>query len=388
MGERSLMYTLTPSSALTLQSDKSCTPIYAAIDLGTTSCRLLVARYSSRGIHIIERCSRPVLLGEGLRHTGRLAESAITRTLDALKHYAHRLSRHSLSGLQVVTTEACRYATNAQDFIQRTKRETGLDIRIITSREEAELAVESCSSLLGLSPQLTHPTSPTALASAARFLPSRTLLFDIGGGSTELSWIRLDHQADRHHLTGTTSLKLGIMSLFEHFSHLPKQCAYDAMFDYAYQKLKTFEAVHCIRKDIERQNVRMVGTSGIVTTLASIALELDRYRRSSIDGLCLGRQTLMHALHKLKKMSHSDMGRHPCIGRHRATLILSGCAIFDAIQSLWPVERIMIADRGLRDGMIVRMAREHRRSIGRARPAQRSHRASSHLPVGALAIPL
>lgn len=363
-------------------------PIYAAIDLGTTSCRLLVARYSSHGIHIIERCSKPVLLGEGLKHTGHLTERAITRTLAALKYYAQRLQRHTLSGLQVVSTEACRHAKNSQDFIQRTKHETGLDIRVISSREEAELAVESCTSLLGLYPQLTCPSSSTIYASAAQFLPDRTLLFDIGGGSTELSWIRLDHRADRHHLTGTTSLKLGIVSLYEHFKHLPRQQAYRAMFDYAYSTLKAFDDVHRIRNDVVRQNVRMIGTSGIVTTLASVALELDRYRRSTIDGLSLGRKTLMHALQQLKNMESSDICRHPCIGHKRATLILSGCAIFDAIQSLWPVDRIMVADRGLRDGMIIRMARENQHSLPHARSSKRTRRLSSPSPLGACAVPL
>lgn len=372
------MSSLSHTSVSTISSDS---PIYAAIDLGTVSCRLLIARYTSYNIEIIERCSTPILLGENLSQTGYLAEHAIARALTTLKKYAQKLKNYSLADVNVITTEVCRYAKNARYFIHLIKQETGLNLRVISSRKEAELAVESCFSLLGLSPHLTRPTSPTALASAAHFLPNRALLFDIGGGSTELSWVRLDHQANRHHLTGTTSLKIGIMSLAERFSPLSKGDAYHAIFNTTYAELLEFDRIHRIRRDIMRQNARMIGTSGTITMLASIALEQKRYKRSLVDGLCLGRATLMHALEQLKKMDSADMARHPCIKNRQSSFILAGCAIFDAIQSLWPVERIMIADRGLRDGMIVRMARKNRRTATHNQTMCPSHRRPvSHYP--------
>ncbi|MXV44230.1 Ppx/GppA family phosphatase [Saccharibacter sp. 17.LH.SD] len=361
----------------------SSSAIYAAIDLGTTSCRLLVARYSHNKVHVLERCSRPVQLGEGLNHNGFLTEEAMSRTLATLKRYVQRLKRWPIAGIRAVTTEACRRAANAHDFIERARRETGLALRIISSREEAELALESCSPLLGVHPRFIDPWLPMAVVNGEGFLPNRALLFDIGGGSTELSWIRLDHASSRHYLIGTTSIKLGAASFAERFAHLPIQDAYKAAFQQATQTLRAFEDVHCIRRDIEKGNVRMIGTSGTVTTLASVALELGHYDRSLIDGLSLGRQTLVHALKKLYDMPLDLIARHPCIGRRRSSMVLFGCAIFDAIQSLWPTDRIMIADRGLRDGMVVRMAREQRRKTSRRhrRPS------SSYLPPGAFAVP-
>ncbi|MDW8443258.1 MAG: hypothetical protein RML45_02265 [Acetobacteraceae bacterium] len=146
-------------------------PLYAALDLGTNNCRLMIAAPAGRGFRVVDSFSRMVRLGEGLAASGRLCEAAMERTLEALAVCAEKVARHRVRRLRAIATEACRKAENGPRFLERVRAETGIGFEVIGPREEAELAVESCASLLaGPEP--------------------RALLFDIGGGSTELAWIR------------------------------------------------------------------------------------------------------------------------------------------------------------------------------------------------------
>lgn len=329
-------------------------PAFAALDLGTNNCRLLVATPSRDGFRVLESFSRIVRLGEGLHHTGRLAEAGMDRALDALQACAQRLERRPVRGLRAIATEACRRAANGADFLSRVRAETGLPIEVISTREEAELALESCAPLL----------DATIDGEGGR----RALLFDIGGGSTELAWVRLSGR-EPPQLIGFASLPVGVVTLAEHYgSGCFDPACFEAMVREVLERLAAFEAVHCIAQEIRQGGVRLLGTSGTVTTLAGLVLNLERYSRSAIDGTVLSREQAEQALTELRAMGREGLLAQPCVGPERVEFVLPGCAIYAAIHRLWPAPNVVVADRGLREGILLRMMRADRtRGDGRGR---------------------
>jgi exopolyphosphatase/guanosine-5'-triphosphate,3'-diphosphate pyrophosphatase len=315
---------------------------FAALDLGTNNCRLLVGAPSSDGFRVIDSFSRIVRLGEGLQHSGALSPDAMDRALGALHACAARLRRRPVRAVRAIATEACRRAANGPAFLARVHAETGLNFDIISTREEAELALESCAPLL---------------AGPGR----RALLFDIGGGSTELAWVRLNGSG-RPALIGYDSLPVGVVTLAEHFGHQGFSAdGYRAMVDHVAGLLAPFERIHCIGHEIRLSGVRLLGTSGTVTTLAGVALGLQRYRRPAVDGQILTEEATDGALSILRGMGQEGLMRHPCVGPERTAFVLPGCAIFEAIRTTWRVPEVTVADRGLREGMLLRMMRGGRR---------------------------
>ena len=315
-------------------------PAFAALDLGTNNCRMLIGTPSGDGFRVIDSFSRVVRLGEGLHHSGALCANAMDRAVDALRDCAALLTRSRPRQFRAIATEACRRAHNGAEFLARVRVETGLDVGVISTREEAELALDSCAQLLG-------------------GLGRRALLFDIGGGSTELAWVRVQEGAPS--LIGYASLPVGVVTLSERFGAAAfTEDGFDAMVDDVTARLIAFERVHCIGREIRDGGVRLLGTSGTVTTLASIVLNLERYRRALVDGIALSRHEAGDALTQLRGMGREALTRHPCVGPERADFVLPGCAIYAAIASLWPAPDIVVADRGLREGMLLRMIRADR----------------------------
>jgi exopolyphosphatase/guanosine-5'-triphosphate,3'-diphosphate pyrophosphatase len=320
--------------------------VFAALDLGTNNCRLLVGAPSSDGFRVLDSFSRIVRLGEGLHHSGKLSDTAMDRALHALHACAARLHRRPVRAVRAIATEACRRAANGAEFLARVRAETGLPIDVISTREEAELALESCAPLL---------------AGPGR----RALLFDIGGGSTELAWVRLNGHGTPE-LIGYDSLPVGVVTLAERFGHQGfAPDGYQAMVDYVVELLESFERIHCIGHEIRCAGVRLLGTSGTVTTLAGVALGLPRYRRPAVDGQVLTAEATDKALATVRALGREGLARHPCIGPDRAAFVLPGCAIFEAIREVWPVADVTVADRGLREGMLLRMMRANHRPTHR-----------------------
>jgi len=321
--------------------------IFAALDLGTNNCRLLIASLDpgnerTSGIRVFDSFSRIVRLGEGVSATGKLSQDAMDRTLDALKACQKKLGKYRVTHARFVATEACRRAANGQQFIDRVRDQTGLDIDIITSEEEAQLAFLGCSSLL---------------TDAA----SRAIVFDIGGGSTELMWIDVDAarngahlHKENEHITDWLSIGFGVMNLADKFGGSGfADMAFDDMVNFLRERLKPFDEANNIGDSIGSAGVQLLSTSGTVTTLAAVHLDLPRYDRSRIDGIRLNVSDIRATIQKLLKMRPSERFNHPCIGPDRADFIISGCAIFEAISSLWPTASITIADRGVREGIIL-----------------------------------
>ncbi|MBP0446071.1 Ppx/GppA family phosphatase [Roseomonas sp. SSH11] len=319
-------------------------PLFAALDLGTNNCRLLVASPSGpSGFRVLDSFSRIIRLGEGLSSTGALSDAAMDRAEAALEACGQKLARRPVQAVHAVATEACRRATNGRRFIQRAEKALGAPIRVIPAREEAELAMESCAPLL-------------------RPQDRRALLFDIGGGSTEIAWIRTD-DAERPRLIGTISVPLGVVTLVERDG---AACfggeGFDRVVEEVAEKLEAFDAVHCIRQEMRAGGVRLMGTSGTVTTLAGIALDLPRYNRAVVDGHDLEMSCADRALAVLRCMGREGLAAHPCIGPDRVDFVLPGCAIYAAIREVWPAAGITVCDRGLREGLLLRAMRERRRA--------------------------
>ncbi|MCW3474201.1 Ppx/GppA phosphatase family protein [Limobrevibacterium gyesilva] len=324
-------------------------PAFAALDLGTNNCRLLVGAPSGDGFRVLDSFSRIVRLGEGLHHTGRLSPCAMDRAIVALHGCAARLARRPVRAVRAIATEACRRAANGAEFLARAQSETGLHIDVISTREEAELALESCAPLL-------------------RDGGRRALLFDIGGGSTELAWVRLPDGDEAPQLIGYVSLPVGVVTVAERFGaagHTPQ--GFRAMVEDVASRLRPFEQVHCIGQEIRHGGVRLLGTSGTVTTLAGIVLDLPRYSRPAVDGAVLSRADADAALACLRALGREGLAQHPCIGPERAEFVLPGCAIFAAIHRTWPAPEVVVADRGLREGMLLRMIRAERARAQRPR---------------------
>ncbi|GAN71343.1 Ppx/GppA phosphatase family protein [Acetobacter syzygii] len=334
--------------------------LFGALDLGTNNCRLMIAAQTAGGFRVVDSFTRTVRLGEGLHHSGRLSDAAMKRTVEALLICAERLERRQVGVFHAVATEACRRAINGRAFIQHAQAEAGFEIHIISGREEASLAVESCANLIH-----NH-----------RFgLPrGRALLFDIGGGSTEIAWVRSDASSQTESLIGYLSLPVGVVTLAEQFGPVNNMtpARYREMVAYTRDYLLEFENVHRIRSEIKRDQVRLIGTSGTVTTLASLILDLPRYARAAVDGSLLPASSARLAVRKLQDMGLGNIEAHPCIGPDRAPFVLPGCAIFEAIHDIWPMQDIIVADRGLRDGMILRMLRQTSHA---SRRSARSHSA-------------
>lgn len=325
--------------------------LYAAIDLGTNNCRLLIAQPSyykgnlQKSLKAIDSYSRIVRLGEGLGESGSLLDDAMERTRKALHTCKQKLDRYPLVKARFVATEACRRADNAEAFLEEIEQETGLHIDIISNEEEARLAFLGCSSLL-------QKETRYALA------------FDIGGGSTEFMWVKIDPDQPiashkRHLIQDWLSIPYGVMNMSEQFGGSTyTEMYFEEIVERLSDQLKPMDKANGISERIWKDNVQMLSTSGTVTTLAAIHLDLPRYDRSKVDGLRLSISDIRAATAKLMRMNPSERANHPCIGSARTDFILSGCAIFEAIVRTFPIERITIADRGVREGIIVSLMRE------------------------------
>ncbi|RDV01901.1 Ppx/GppA phosphatase family protein [Undibacter mobilis] len=316
-------------------------PTYAALDLGTNNCRLLVARPSGDSFRVIDAFSRIVRLGEGISASGRLSEAAIGRSLEALEICRNKMRNRGVTRARLVATEACRAAVNGEEFRNRVAELLGLELEVINRETEAELAATSCTPLI----------DPDAAG---------VVLFDIGGGSSEL--VRLDRSPTDGRgpppprIRGWVSLPHGVVTLAERHGGLQvTRDIYEAMVAEVAALIEPFAREH---GGGDLGGVHMLGTSGTVTTIAGVHLDLKRYDRNRIDGCWLGADEIDAVLERLLAMSYEERVASPCIGADRADLVLAGCAILEAIRRAFPCPRLRVADRGLREGMLVQMMRE------------------------------
>jgi exopolyphosphatase / guanosine-5'-triphosphate,3'-diphosphate pyrophosphatase len=308
-------------------------PCYGALDLGTNNCRLLLAKPTRDGFVIVDAFSRIVRLGEGLGNSGRLKQDAMDRTIDALRVCANKLRWHGVSRKRLIATEACRLAENGEEFIARVASETGLELEIINRETEAMLAAAGAESLID-----------EAAKSA--------IVFDIGGGSTEVMWV--ERRAEGGEVKAWISLAAGVVTLSERHGG-GREVSFNefmAMRSDVKALLEPFLGQVAALVNGAGGPDHLLGTSGTVTTIAGVHLGLRHYDRSVVDGCWLESDEATRVVANMREMTYADRARNGCIGRERADLVLAGCAILDEIRAAFPDKRIRVADRGLREGIL------------------------------------
>ena len=331
----------------------SPTELYAALDLGTNSCRMLIAQPKGSQFHVVDSFSKSVQLGAGLERTGKLSTKSMQRTLQALRVCQQKLKRYKVRQMRLVATEACRRAKNADEFIRQVKRETGLNLEIIQPEEEARLAVISCAPLVSTKTE-------------------QLLVVDIGGGSTELVWIELSsvprrerpraimrlhagfHAVDSPFVAAKVvdwiSVPLGVATLRDHFSDVEDDAARYALMSWFFEEYLSEFAPY--KDQPPREGFQIIGTSGTVTTVAASHLGLKRYDRTKVDGLRMTSDQIDRVINSYLEMGPSGRRMDPRIGQDRQALIMSGSAILQALLRSWPTDRLSVADRGLREGLL------------------------------------
>lgn len=321
-------------------------PLYGALDLGTNNCRLLIARRTREGFRVVDAYSRIVRLGEGLSARGALGDEAMARSIEALKICADKMERRGVTRSRLIATEACRAAANGAEFIARVKAEAGLALEVVSNEDEARLAVAGCAPLLDRECR-------------------SALVFDIGGGSTELIWVSMadavDGMGDRRpamqqkpKIEDWISLPCGVVTLAERYGGVDVSLnVYEEMVAEVVARVEPFVARLRGAREALGGDFHLLGTSGTVTTIAGVHLGLPRYDRARVDGIWITPTNVETVTQNLLAMSYQDRASHPCVGRERADLVLAGCAIFDAISQTWPSERLRVADRGLREGILL-----------------------------------
>jgi len=335
---------------------------YAALDLGTNNCRLLIAEPRRRGFRVIDAFSRIIRLGEGLSRTGRLSDGAIERAVEALDICRAKLEDKQVWRMRLIATEACRSAENGEEFLQRVTAETGLDLTIVDRKTEARLAVAGCATLV----------EPDA---------DGVILFDIGGGSSEIVWLDLRRRQNSRPsslsrcIRSWASLPVGVVSLSERHGGVEvTPPVFEAMVADVDAMLDDMAEGAALAKSIANGRVHMLGTSGTVTTLAGVYLGLERYDRRRVDGAWMTDAQVDAMIREICAMSYPERVANPCIGADRADLVLAGCAILEALRRRWPCDRLRVADRGLREGMLVEMMLEDKVWRRRGRNQRRRYR--------------
>ncbi|MFN6924256.1 MAG: Ppx/GppA phosphatase family protein [Tabrizicola sp.] len=332
--------------------DPGSAPLYAALDLGTNSCRMLIAQPQGSQFLIVDSFSKSVQLGVGLEASGRLGRASMIRTIQALRICEKKIEKHGVTRMRLVATEACRRARNARDFIRQVRRETGLSLEIIAPEEEARLAVISCAPLVNPSTE-------------------QLLVVDIGGGSTELVWIDLSAvpPADRARsimrlhmgfdaqgegavarVVDWISVPLGVATLKDQFIDVDDDAARFALMSWFFEEnLASFSPYNA---NNPREGFQIIGTSGTVTTVAASFLNLKRYDRTKVDGLQMTSDQIDLVIREYLALGPEGRRMDPRIGRDRHALIMSGAAILQALMRIWPTDRLSVADRGLREGLL------------------------------------
>ena len=319
-------------------------PLYAAVDLGTNNCRLLVAEPRGQSFRVVDSYSQIARLGEGLHDSGRLSDAAVERAMSALHAIRNKLKQHGVGRVRCIATEACRKAANGADFIRRVQDETGLTFKVIGAKEEARLATIGCYDLIV--PEVKS-----------------VLVVDVGGGSTELSHVNAS-AIQTGGLAGIlkdapildwTSLKVGVVTLSESVDLSDEAAAWPLMLDRARTAVKGWPAIERVAQRLAEDDGYLIGTSGTVTCLAGVHLKLDRYRRDKVDGSWLSREEGRATMDQLRHLGVAGRAKLPTIGEERAPLMLAGCAIMEAVWEVFDAHKLRVADRGLREGILLSM---------------------------------
>ena len=299
---------------------------YAAIDLGTNTCLLLVAEWDGQELHPLVREMRVVRLGENLDRTGRISSTALDRATAALTEYRDIITSSGCQEMRCVATSAFRDAPNKDELTERIRNITGLEIEEISGEEEARLVHRAV--------QEAFPEETGERASV-----------DVGGGSTEIIFDKQGHLHEVH------SLPLGSVRLTErHFSHDPPA---------AVEVAALRDNISTVLEDsgLPTKVASLIGVGGTATTLAAIHLELEDYDPVKVHGRILKQRDLETILERCLALPYEQRVRLPGLHPGRADVIMAGTIILLAIMGHLQDKMIRISDRGIRWGIIAEMIR-------------------------------
>ena len=311
--------------------------LIAALDLGSNNCRLLIARPGKNGFKVVDGFSKIVRLGEGVSFSRELSSSSMERTMKALSVCAELIVKNDVKYGRYVATEACRASINGEKFLSRVEEEIGITLEIIPSLEEAELTLIGCRAFF-------DNTSPYAL------------MFDVGGGSTEISWVRLGSNVNPK-IIDSISLPYGVVNLTETYG-TPEISSnqYEILVRSIKKSIEPFDKKHSIKAMVKAGKVSMLGTAGTVTTIAAVQMGLKLYDRKLIDGSWLEFSSIRNVCGNLVNSNFEKRASYPCIGKNRAELVVAGCGILEAICETWPIGRLRVVDRGVREGILTKLS--------------------------------
>ncbi len=314
-------------------TDPSRTKRLAGVDIGTLTCRLLIADLQDgRELREIQSERRILRLGEGVDQTRQLSVTAMDRVAQCLKEWRELIDTAQVDAVVVVATSAVRDATNRDEFLDRVKHEAGFEVELISGEEEARRT------MLGIRSGLPQGVTDV-------------LALDIGGGSTEFI---LDRPGQK---PVVRSINIGVVRLCERLLH------HDPPTDGEVQQAREWVAKETRAAVAEMgsyQTATFVGTAGTVTSLAAMAQQLPTYEPARIHNYMLHLDTIQTLEQTLLSHKKADRTGLPGLEKGREEVIAAGAIIIRTIMETLGMPTVLVSDLGLREGVLIDLARRGR----------------------------
>ena len=292
--------------------------ITAAIVIGSYNCRIIIVN-NSPNIKILKTISVATNLIKNLSYSNEFTHKNIKKTVRCLTMFSRKMLEYNVTKYRCVATEACRQVINSDFFIGEVKKKTGLSVEIISVNEEAQLCFQSCKKYI-------------------ERMNNEGILFDIGGGSTEISFFDVKNEKFE-----TSSIPLGVINLSEKINLHGKN-------KITFQMKRYFQS---LKSNLSNQIDPgfSIGSCSTVSTLSAIHLNLTTFDRKKIEGLLLDVDEIMKIINNLRNLKVNEMLKHPCI-RKKYPLLLNGMEILEKILENFPIKQILVSQSGLTGGMI------------------------------------
>jgi len=304
----------------------------AAIDIGTNTFRLLVAevhpdaRKKNYNITVISSKRTITRLGDGIVHNGWIQEEAVTRSIKALKLFSRIMSRFEVDKISAVATSVLREAKNSSEFLVKVKDITGLKIKVISGREEARLTASGM--LIDMPP------------------PKSALMLDIGGGSTELIFMK-DGKA-----LAVQSLDLGVVYLADKYMISDPPLTGDLMRMDEEISGKIHSSIKSFKKLVSRNTV-FIGTAGTVTALAALSRNLRRFNHNKIHKSILTVDKVRNIFSALSVMPSKERAEHVPFELARLDIIVPGTLILLKLLESFGLRELTVSNYGLLEGALI-----------------------------------
>ena len=309
-----------------MMSDRTRPLRLAGVDIGTLTCRLLIADIATSGRLTELRSDRRILrLGEGVDQTGKLSGAAMDRVIQCLQEWRGLIDASHVDATAAVATSAVRDAANRDEFLDRVKHEAGFEVELISGEEEARRT------MLGIRSGLSHEVTDV-------------LALDIGGGSTEFI---LDRSGQK---PVVRSIDIGVVRICERLLH------HDPPTDDEVREAREWVAreTKAAVADMDHyQTATFVGTAGTITSLAAMAQKLSTYEPARIHNYQLELTTIQEIEQMLLSRKKADRAGLPGLEKGREEVIAAGAIIIRTIMETLGMSSVLVSDLGLREGVLI-----------------------------------